>query len=85
MRRWPNRANGLAAYVRDAFSVTLWPLRRVLLAGAIGVVLSSAASWMVARYWEAKNAQAELAFSATKLISTASRRISNGRKPACRK
>jgi CHASE1-domain containing sensor protein len=61
MSRWLARASGFAAYARNPFAaVTLWPLRRMLIAGAIGVALSSAAGWRIAHDWEDKKAQAEL-------------------------
>ena len=61
MSRWLDRANGLAVYAHNTLAgAKAWPLRKVLLAGAIGVALSCAASWRVAHYWEDKNAQVEL-------------------------
>jgi CHASE1-domain containing sensor protein len=61
MSRWLDPANGFAAYARDTLAtITRWPLRRVLLAGLIGITLSSAAGWAVARYWEEHTAQGDL-------------------------
>jgi CHASE domain len=61
MSRWLDRANGLAAYARDTLAaITRWPLRRVLLAGLIGITLSSAAGWAVAHYWEEQTAQDDI-------------------------
>ncbi len=60
MSRWLDRANGLAADARNTLAAALWPLRKVLIAGAIGVPLSCAASWRVAHYWENNNAQDQL-------------------------
>ena len=61
MIRWLDRANGPAAYERDTLSTaTRWPLRRVLLAGLIGITLSSAAGWAVAHHWEEQTAQGDI-------------------------
>ena len=61
MSRWLDRANGLAAYARDTLAmITLWPLRRVLIAGLIGITLSSAAGWAVAHHWEEQTAQGDI-------------------------
>jgi hypothetical protein len=61
MSRWLDPANGFAALcARHLAAVNRWPLRRVLIAGAIGVALSCAASWRVAHYWENNHAQAQL-------------------------
>jgi hypothetical protein len=61
MSRWLDHTNGFAAYARDTLAaVNRWPLRRVLIVGAIGVALSCAASWRVAHYWENNHAQDQL-------------------------
>ena len=59
--RWLDRGNGPAAYTRDTLAtITRWPLRRVLLAGLIGITLSSAAGWAVAHHWEERTAQGDI-------------------------
>jgi CHASE domain len=56
-----DRRNGFAAYARDTLAtITRWPLRRVLLAGLIGITLSSAAGWAVAHHWEEQAAQGDI-------------------------
>ncbi len=60
MSRWQDRANGIAAYARSALAGTLWPLRRMLIAGTIGIVLSSSAGRRVVHCWKDTTVQAEL-------------------------
>jgi CHASE1-domain containing sensor protein len=60
MSRWLDRANGFVAYARATLAAAArGPLRHVLLAGVIGIALSSAAGWAVADYWEARQEQDE--------------------------
>src|SRR5450631_2674439 len=40
--------------------ISRWPLRRVLIAGLIGITLSSAAGWAVSHHWEEQTAQGDI-------------------------
>ena len=61
MNQWRDYANWFAAYMRTMVAaITRWPPWRVLIAGAIGVLVSCAAGWRVEHYWENNNAQAQL-------------------------